>query len=68
MSFHTPLQREAPSGQQATRRVVCDLSERPAVTTAELELLELWLGGVLAEILGSPWRDGSEQQDGRKEG
>lgn len=55
MSFHAPLQpkSDAPLEQPLTRRVICDLPEHLAVTSAELDLLELWLAEAIADVLGS---------------
>lgn len=55
MSFHSPLPKPpaGPSSSDArTRCVRCDLPDRLDVLPGEVELIETWLGGLIADLIG----------------
>lgn len=56
MSFHSPLTKP-PAGPSSsddrTRRVSCDLPNRLAMLPGEVDLIETWLGGLIANLIGA---------------
>lgn len=70
MSFHSPLPKSpvGPSSSDAcTRRVRCDLPGRLDVLPDEVELIEMWLGGLIADLIGSSGAADSTKQQEAKE-
>jgi hypothetical protein len=55
MSFHSPLPTPS-AGSSAkdghSRRVSCDLPARLDVLPEEVDLIEMWLGGLIADLSG----------------